>query len=264
MKLQQISVVVPCFRCEETLDRALSSVQSQTTPPVETIVVNDGGPCASVGEIVAQRNHCGGSRIRLISLDANRGPSVARNAGWESATQPWVAFLDADDVWHPRKLEVQCGWMTDHPQFELTGHGSSLPDDPPDLKAPIQGMPIGRLGMLLRNPFTTSSVILRRDLPARFDPEMRRSEDYNLWIRLHIMDCKMARITPNLVIRFKRPYGIAGLSADLPAMQQGEIKNLEKLADHHMIGQTELGLLKAWSYSKYAKRRLVHAWHRMQ
>jgi len=264
MKLQPISTVIPCFRCEATLKRALSSIQNQTTPPVETIVVNDGGDCAGVDGIVANGNRSGGSRIRLISFDANRGPSAARNAGWEAATQPWVAFLDADDAWHPRKLEVQFGWMMDHPQYQLTGHGWTTPDRQPDLKSPIHGMPIGRLRMLLRNPFTTPSVILKRDLPARFDPDMRRSEDYNLWIRLNLMGCKMARITPNLVTLFKRPYGSGGLSADLPAMQRGEIESLEKLAELNLIGSTELRLLKAWSYSKYAKRRLAHAWHQAQ
>jgi glycosyltransferase involved in cell wall biosynthesis len=264
MKTLPISTVIPCFRCEPTLDRALESVEKQTMHPAETIVVNDGGDRESINTILERRSKTIGSSIRLISLENRQGPSAARNAGWEAATQPWVAFLDADDAWHPQKLQVQFNWMIDNPHFDLTGHGWTTPNCPIQIKPPIHGSPIGRLRMLLKNPFPTPSVILKRDLPARFDPQLSHSEDYNLWLRLHGMGCKIARIRPNLVTLFKQPYGSAGLSADLSSMQRGEIESLERLATLHMITLAELRLLKAWSYSKYCKRIIVRAWHQVQ
>src|SRR5690606_29412442 len=60
--------------------------------------------------------------IRVVPLELNGGAAAARNAGWNSATGKYVAFLDADDTWHPQKIEVQYKWMEAHPEVGLTGH----------------------------------------------------------------------------------------------------------------------------------------------
>ncbi|MDR9769531.1 glycosyltransferase family 2 protein [Acetomicrobium sp.] len=120
-----VSVVVPCYCCEDTIERAVVSVMSQTALPGEVILVDDASPdhgrtLSKLQEL--QERFRDKTHIEIIALKNNSGPSVARNAGWETATQPYIAFLDADDAWHPQKLEIQYGWMKEHPEIALTGH----------------------------------------------------------------------------------------------------------------------------------------------
>lgn len=95
-----ISVVIPAYDAERYVGDAITSVQAQTCKPSEIVVVDDGsgdGTAARVSEF---------TDVRLIRKQ-NGGPGSARNVGVSHATQPIIAFLDADDLWSPRKLEWQ-------------------------------------------------------------------------------------------------------------------------------------------------------------
>jgi glycosyltransferase involved in cell wall biosynthesis len=61
----------------------------------------------------------GSDWLKIISLKRNGGASIARNIGWEQSTHDYVAFLDADDAWHPRKIEIQYTWMQNHQEVAL-------------------------------------------------------------------------------------------------------------------------------------------------
>jgi len=120
-----VSVVIPCYCCEDTIERAVVSVMSQTALPGEVILVDDASPdhgrtLSKLQEL--QERFRDKTHIEIIALKNNSGPSVARNAGWGTATQPYIAFLDADDAWHTQKLEIQYEWMKEHPEIALTGH----------------------------------------------------------------------------------------------------------------------------------------------
>ncbi|QTN30415.1 glycosyltransferase family 2 protein [Rhodoferax sp. AJA081-3] len=116
-----VSVVVPCYRCAATIARAVSSVAAQTLRPAEMILVDDASGDATLQQLhTLQAQH--GPLIRVVALAANAGAASARNAGWNLATQPYIAFLDADDTWHPQKLEIQYRYMQQHPEVALSGH----------------------------------------------------------------------------------------------------------------------------------------------
>lgn len=97
----RISVVIPCYNGGEFLAEAIQSALAQTHPPCEVIVIDDGSTddSASIAESF-------GPPVRVIR-QRNQGESVARNRGIEAASGDWIAFLDADDVWMPSKLEQQ-------------------------------------------------------------------------------------------------------------------------------------------------------------
>lgn len=105
-----VSVVVPAFNAEATLRQAVDSILRQTVTDLEVIVVDDGssdGTCARASET-------GDPRVRAIT-QMNAGPSVARNHGASIARGRYLAFLDADDMWLPRKLERQLAMLTERP-----------------------------------------------------------------------------------------------------------------------------------------------------
>jgi len=99
-----VSAVVPAYNAEATLAETLRSVAAQTWPALEIIVVDDGSTdgTAAIAEALARTD----PRLRLIRT-ANRGVSAARNEGISAARGRWVAPVDADDLWHPTKIEKQ-------------------------------------------------------------------------------------------------------------------------------------------------------------
>lgn len=94
-----ISVVIPAYNAEAFLGDAIESVHAQTLAVLETIVVDDGSTDRT-SSIAVSLN------ARVIRQD-NGGASAARNAGIRAATGQWIAFLDADDIWEPEKIECQ-------------------------------------------------------------------------------------------------------------------------------------------------------------
>lgn len=104
-----VSVVMPVYNADATLRRALDSVLQQTHARLEVLAVDDGSSDASWPTLIdyASRD----ARVRPIRLAMNSGVAAARNAGLDAAAGGYVAFLDSDDWWHPRKLELQVAAM---------------------------------------------------------------------------------------------------------------------------------------------------------
>lgn len=99
-----VSVIVPAYNASRFIERALASVQGQTYPNLEVLVVDDGSD-DNTAEIVEAIAACD-SRVELLR-QSNRGVAAARNRAIAEARGTYVAPLDADDVWFPRKLEWQ-------------------------------------------------------------------------------------------------------------------------------------------------------------
>lgn len=97
----QVSVVIPAYNRAGTLERAITSVLSQTFPDLECIVVDDG----STDQTVALVEGVQDPRLRLLRLPVNKGGSHARNVGIQAARGELLAFLDSDDEWLPQMLE---------------------------------------------------------------------------------------------------------------------------------------------------------------
>jgi glycosyltransferase involved in cell wall biosynthesis len=108
-----ISCIVPVFNGERYLGEALDSILAQTYRPIEIIVVDDGSTDGT-GELVA----CYGDRIRYVR-QANQGAPTARNLGLSVANGEFIAFLDADDLWHPDKLERQMARFEARAELDL-------------------------------------------------------------------------------------------------------------------------------------------------
>jgi glycosyltransferase involved in cell wall biosynthesis len=255
-----VTVVIPCFRCAETITRAVSSVAAQTIPVVEVILVEDCSGDGTLDALYALQAQYQQGWIKVLSMPDNRGPGSARNVGWAAASQKYIAFLDADDAWHPNKIEIQYVWMEAHPSVPLTAHACHMSSISTLMAsnefcrdAPIfSAISVGQL--LLSNRLPTRSVMLRRDLPQRFAEGKRQSEDYLLWceIALNGHDCYRSEL--KLAYLFKPEFGEAGLSGNLWKMFIGELDTYKRLSDAGFLKRVTLYALFCWSIAKYFRR----------
>ncbi len=263
-----VSVVIPCYCCEDTIERSVVSVMNQTGLPIEVILVDDASPdqgrtLSKLREL--QQRFRDKTLIKIIALEHNGGPSIARNAGWEAATQPYIAFLDADDAWHSQKLEIQCGWMKEHPEVALSGHKCvwvKESEGEPKTDVPIHAkgcdvIYVTTRSLLCSNRFSTRSVMLKKGLPFRFEPQKRYSEDYYLWLQIVLSGHKCVVLDIPLAYFYKSPYGEGGLSADLWAMEKGELDTYYRLYKSGYITFPSLLLLSLYSFIKFCRRFMI-------
>ena len=260
----RVSVVVPCYYCSHTVQRAVESVAKQTLLPSELILVEDCSDDETLQALYRLQALYPDGWIKVIPLGVNDGPGTARNAGWEVAKEPYIAFLDADDSWHPQKIEVQYSWMIKHPDVALSSHGcqqindESIVDDKYDFSIADPGFKaVGRKQLLLSNHFLTPSVMLRRDIVQRFQNSKRYCEDYHLWADICCGRLKCYRSDLPLTYLFKANYGEAGLSAALWKMEKGELDIYLSLFKRELIQLRVLLFLVGWSLAKFLRRVVI-------
>ncbi|HJV26274.1 MAG TPA: glycosyltransferase [Aromatoleum sp.] len=183
-----VSIIMPCYNAVAHLPDSVRSVLAQTFADWELIAVDDGSSDATLAWLQAQTD----ARMRVIHQH-NQGVSAARNAGLAQATGTYVAFLDADDTWHPDFLSrmhealdarpeavlAYCGWQN----LGQTG-GRGEPFVPPDYETPDK---TEKLFAGCRWPI--HAVLARRDTvqAARgFEPGLKNAEDFALWLEVAI------------------------------------------------------------------------------
>lgn len=258
-----VSVVVPCFRCSSTIERAIDSVVAQTVLPSEVILVDDasGDHTLSVLEAISGRYEAGW--IKLVLLDQNVGAGSARNAGWAVATQQFIAFLDSDDAWHPEKIELQVNYMIAHPDVVLSGHAArvlrngSYPNW--SIERMLAAKSIKKWPMILKNPFVTPSVMLRRDIQPRFLEHQRYMEDHMLWMRIVCAGDRVVKLPIDLAAIYKNPFGVAGLSSNIWEMERGDLENYHRIYQTQCVNFFQLFLLVFYSALKYIRRLVIYA-----
>lgn len=255
-----VSVVIPCYRCKATLRRAIASVAAQSKRPVEVVLIDDGSDDGSLALLRDAQHEFGEAWVKVIALGENRGAGAARNAGWNVATGKYIAFLDADDTWHPRKIEIQYAFMESNPGVALCGHAHARIADGEPLDRP-PGSPghraVSRAQLLLSNRFITPSVMLKRDLPHRFLEGARHMEDHLLWLEIASSGAQVARLNEPLAFIYKKPFGESGLSAHLFAMERAELGNYRLLRKKRAIGVGTMLMLCGYSLAKFVRRIVI-------
>jgi len=186
-----VSVVIPTYNHADFLAVAIRSVQAQTYRPIEIIVV-DNFSTDETERVVSQSAHPSPTYIKF----ANQGIIAAsRNVGIRAAAGEYVAFLDADDIWSPNKLERQIAHLRDPAvvlvasDLQYTGAAKYSPSRLGD--GPSGSHDYEYADIVRNNPIATSSVLVRRSELERvggFDesPEFRVIEDWDLWLRLAV------------------------------------------------------------------------------
>ncbi len=260
--LAPVTVVVPCFRCTATLERAIASVAAQTWRPAELVLVDDCSGDGTLALLQSIQSHFG-NWVKVVALPVNVGAAGARNAGWQTATQDLIAFLDSDDAWHPRKVEIQCAYMQSHPEVALCAHlcrqltlqTSEAPWWHVDANVGVQTVSLTDL--LLRHAFVTPSVMLRRNIALRFAAGARHMEDHRLWVDIVGAPLLTVKLRVELVAVYKHVYGAAGLSAEMWRMERAELANFRYFHGTGKISYVSMRLLQVYSLVKYLRRVVI-------
>ena len=253
----EVSVVVPMHDNGATIERALGAALGQTLAPREVIVVDDAsgddGP-ARVAAVAARD-----PRVRLERLGSNLGPSAARNLGWHLARGEWIAFLDADDWWHPRKLELQVAAMRRHPEWPLSGHrwvAAPEPDFAARDVAVAGERVLGLRSLAMRNRLSTPTVMVRRGVAERFDARRMHAEDWDLWLRIVAGHGPAGWLDATLTALDKAAVSTRGISAQRSRMHRGELATVAAMRRSGAVGAPAALAWRLWLRAKALRRAL--------
>ncbi len=182
--MPRVSVIIPTYNRRQFLKEAIDSVLNQTFKDVELIVVDDGSTDGTEELVSAY-----GKKIRYI-WQMNKGPAAARNKGTEIASGEYIAFLDSDDLWLPRKLEKQIDFFNLNPEAKICYTDeiwikNGIRVNPKKKHAKYSGWIYPYcLPLCIISP---SSVLIKRELwntIEGFDENFFVCEDYELWLRI--------------------------------------------------------------------------------
>ena len=242
----KISVVIPTLNRINTLQRALDSVINQTYKPAEIIVVDNG---SSDGTLKFLREQ----HPKITILTENKiGVSSARNKGIKKSINQWIALLDSDDAWHPRKLEIQTSMLdsalkeynlihTDEVWFRNNKHINQMK------KHKKQGGYIFErcLSLCCISP---SSVLFKKNILDKvglFDESLPVCEDYDMWLKI----CSSEEV---LFAQDKLTYKYGGhkdqLSKSYWGMDRFRIKSIENIIKNFDL---------TYKQKKQAKKELI-------
>ena len=242
----KISVVIPTLNRINTLRRALDSVINQTYKPAEIIVVDNG---SSDGTLKFLREQY----PKITILTENKiGVSSARNKGIKKSINQWIALLDSDDAWHPRKLEIQTSMLdsalkeynlihTDEVWFRNNKHINQMK------KHKKQGGYIFErcLSLCCISP---SSVLFKKNILDKvglFDESLPVCEDYDMWLKI----CSSEEV---LFAQDKLTYKYGGhkdqLSKSYWGMDRFRIKSIENIIKNFDL---------TYKQKKQAKKELI-------
>lgn len=213
---RSVSVVIPAFNAEKTIEGSIRSALAQTLPPVEIIVVDDGSVDRTC-EVVQGLE----GPITLLR-QANAGPASARNHGVRHARGHWLGLLDADDNWAPTKLERQ---LAERPKDSVAVVHCLSNTSAPNIPEQMAFQELWE-----KNWVINSSVLVRRDVynaVGGMDEEIRNTQDYHLWLRLAGLGWEFSLVREELVF-YRTGSGIShnperlfrGLELTLSKIQQ--------------------------------------------
>ena len=221
-----VSIIIPCYNQGEYLFAALASIWKQTYPAMEVIVVDDGSTDTTKEVATAQ------PAVKYI-YQSNQGPSMARNTGVAQSSGDYVVFLDADDWLLPDALHTNVAYLSQHPEaaFVSGGHRKvyvatgATEEHAQEVSGDhyfhlLHGNYIGMLGTVMFQRWIFNSLA--------YDPQLRGSEDYDLYLRI-------ARTHPVVhhthLIAAYRIHG-TNTSADAALMLNSALAVLERQHKH--------------------------------
>jgi hypothetical protein len=174
------SILIPLYNGIEFLEETINSIKAQTYQEFEILIGVNGHPANS--DVYQRAKQFAGEKIKVFDFPTVQGKSATLNTLCEKAEADWIALCDADDLWDKNKLEIQKQCIHHFQDVDVLGTQCEYFGE-------MTGSPAIPLGDISKedfwkaNPLLHSSVVLRKSL-AKWNPDNRILEDYELWIRL--------------------------------------------------------------------------------
>ena len=254
-----VTVIIPLYNAESTIVSVLDSVRKQTAIQKirEVLVIDDGSADNSKDKVQEYRIHYPDFPIVYI-YQKNGGAASARNTGLKAAKTKYVAFLDADDLWLPNKLERQLQTIQENPQIRFLG--TAWEDRPLciGLKKITQLYNGTVKDICIKNFPVTPSVLMEtsfREEIGYFDSGRRYAEDINYFQKIaaagnyYFLPEKLVEIDIG-----KDYFAQTGLSADLRKMHEGTLQNILELRQDKKISFSFWLLMRVFYQLKYCRR----------
>lgn len=218
--------MIPAYNAAETLPETLASLSAQTFTGFEAVVVDDG----SQDDTAQRARECGDPRVRVLSVE-NGGVAAARNHGIDASQAELIAFLDADDLWEPDKLQLQIDALYAHPDAGICVTAATRIDR--------ESRPLGPTlfrhaddvteALLLESMIVgcISSGLIRRPLLEQlggFDPRFSQCADWDLWLRLSLAGRFV--VLDEALVRYRTHVG--NMSSNLGLLERDTFAVLDK------------------------------------
>lgn len=266
-----ISVVIPCYNVAPYIKGCIESVLAQTFKSFEIICVNDGSRDETMSVIEEIKD----TRLRLI-FHENRGLAGARNTGINASRGIYVALLDADDLWHPEKLERHFKHLQMNPKLGISYSASEFMDEQGNLMGIGQHPKLKDItpkDILCRNPIGNGSApVIRKSLlncVARvkkvgqytrneyFNEDMRQSEDVEFWLRAALKTNYMFEGLKETLTYYR--VNSSGLSANLEKQYESWLFSVEQNRKLNPEFMNKWFPLASAYQKRYLARRAVQA-----
>ena len=178
-----VSIIIPVYNASRFLEETINSIQEQTYSNWEAIFIDD---CSSDNSYnLIKKHQKEDKRIKLIKNKTNSGAAVSRNNGIDHAEGDYLCFLDADDKWHPEKLEKQINFMQElNCEFSFTGYQFANEKCTPNGKIVLVPNKINYKQALKNTTIWTSTVMFDMNKLSKEDirmPNIKRGQDTATW-----------------------------------------------------------------------------------
>lgn len=238
-----ISVITPAYNCGPFIKDTVQSVLGQTRGDLELIIVEDQST-DNTWEIINDLANTD-DRIRILQNEVNQGPAYSRNRAIKLANGQYIAFLDGDDQWHPKKLETQIRFMREKKvDFSYTAYNRMTeegefidvfePDEKINYQTLLKSNQIGCLTAM----YDTSSV------GKMYMPDIRKRQDFGLWLDL----LKLPNVSESRCVPSKEPLATYRIRKNSVSSNKLDLVkyNWSLLRRHQKLSLFAAGYYLAW------------------
>ena len=190
-----ISILMPVYNGIEFIDESVSSIMNQTIGEWELIIGINGHPPLSDVYMVAKQYELKNNKIRVLDLTDIKGKSNALNVMVQYCTYNYIALLDVDDIWLPKKLEMQRYYLN---VYDVIGTKCVYFGDLENIVPQIPNGDLSNYNFFSINPVINSSAIIRKEL-CFWNAKWDGVEDYDMWLRLNKQGCRFYNLSEVLV-----------------------------------------------------------------
>lgn len=177
-----VSVIMPAYNSAEFIGDAIRSVQNQTYRNWELLIVDDASTDSTL-QIIQEFSNSN-PRIKILQNERNLGAGISRNKAIKAALGDFIAFLDSDDLWKPKKLEIQLMFMKEEGLAVSFSSYELMSQDGKRLQKYIKALPLLTYQKLLKSNYlgNLTGMYDVRKLGKVYGPEIKKRQDWGLWL----------------------------------------------------------------------------------